>query len=126
MKNIVTWMKKYALWILSGIASILAIIFAVKYEKEKVKQLKIDHEIEKNKAETIKLECERDKILDHETELSKQDATIQESVEAINKKLLELETERKKLDEELDKEKTSEQISDEFNSRYKENDPGKI
>jgi len=126
MKNIVTWMKKNALWILSGIASILAIIFAVKYEKEKVKQLKIDHEIEKNKAETIKLECERDKILDHETELSKQDATIQESVEAINKKLLELETERKKLDEDLDKEKTSEQISDEFNSRYKENDPGKI
>ena len=38
--NILNWLKDKALWIFGGIAVVLAVIFAVKYERDKIAVLK--------------------------------------------------------------------------------------
>jgi len=118
MRKFLAWLKKYSLWILGGIAAILGILLAVNHEKQKIKQFKVDKEIEKKKVETARLQGARDQLLEHERGLAKKDAQLDIDVDALDEKLANLDKERRKLIEEQATPKTAKQVSNRFNNRY--------
>ena len=119
MKKALAWCRKYSLWILGGVLTLIGIILAVNYERDKITQLKVDKKIEKTKEETAKLQGARDEVLEHEAELGERDEELSVSVAALDEKIEGLVEERRVVEEASNEPRTAEQVSNGFNKRYR-------
>lgn len=74
------WVKKYALWVLGGLVAVAGVLFAVKYEKEKVGSLKRRVEIAKAKGSIAVSKEKKEEAVRQEKERALADRVLVESI----------------------------------------------
>jgi hypothetical protein len=109
------WVKEKLQWIVGGVIVVLAIIFAVKYEKTKIASWK-HRTVANHKLDQVRQSMEKTAELKaREEELRRQDELAETHVMLIDNKLQEVAKDVEK--------RTADEVADRFNELYA-NDPG--
>lgn len=105
--------KKYALWILGGVAAVVAIILGISYERKKIhlmKQSSWEGQQLKLEKEAAAAKALRDVSLQQEKKLANKETEIDKRVEVIDEKIAVVQDNVKGMD--------TDEMVNEFNSLY--------
>jgi len=105
--KVLTWLKNNFLWVLGGIAALFAVIFAIKYERDKVGVYKAKRLMSKHLGAAEGL---RDAVSNYDEE----DTELVEAERKIDTVIVDLESEMKEVERDV-KDRDAQEVADRFN-----------